>query len=145
MGRSYKAKVKKTKGSEKQSQEKRDQAEKMRISLKKQESSGSRWSGSRNTTHEDRPRKAKQEKARKVKQQKEEKAKKQKEKKVKQEEEIKAVQEKERKKKLKTVQESKNREEPAVSSAKIPMNLDCLICLAIFLIIAKAMYFKSSF
>ena len=121
LGRSCKPKIKKTKDSEKERQLKRDQAEKMRIILKKQESSGSRWSGSRNTTHEDRPGKAKQEKARKVKQQKEEKAKKQKEKKVKQEEEIKAVQEKERKKKLKTVQESKNREEPAVSSAKSPV------------------------
>ena len=133
MGRSYKAKIKKTKDSEKERPVKRDQAQKMSISHKEQERSGSR-----NTIHEDRPRKAKQAKARKVKQQKEEKAKQEKEMKAKQQKEMKSKEEKEmeakqeekkklnakheeKKKKLKTVQDLKDREESTVLSDKSPV------------------------
>ena len=55
LGRSSKAKIKKTKDSQKERQEKRDEAEKMRIRHKEQESLSTKWKpGSRNTTHEDR-------------------------------------------------------------------------------------------
>ena len=123
LGRASKAKIKKTKDSQKDRQDKRDQAEKMRISHEEQESLGSKWKpGSRNTSHEDRPgkereRKAKQE-TEKAKQEKKKKAEKERKK---AEKERKAKQEGERKKELKTVQESKDWEELTVSSVKSPV------------------------
>ena len=97
LGRSSKAKIKKTKDSQKERQEKRDEAEKMRIRHKEQESLGTKWKpGSRNTTHEDRSGKAKKRKAMH-----------EKEKKAKQE-------------KLKTAQASKDQEESTVSSDNNP-------------------------
>ena len=96
LGRSSKAKIKKTK----ERQEKRDEAEKMRIRHKEQESLSTKWKpGSRNTTHEDRSGKAKQEKEKKAKQEKEKKAKQE---------------------KLKTAQASKDQEESTVSSDNNP-------------------------
>ena len=80
LGRSAKAKIKRTKDSQKE----RDEAERTRMRHKEQESS--KWKpGSRNTSHEVRRGKAKQEKERKAKQEKERKANQEKERKAKQE------------------------------------------------------------
>ena len=110
LGRSSKAKIKKTK----ERQEKRDEAEKMRIRHKEQESLSTKWKpGSRNTTHEDRSGKAKK---RKAMHEKEKKAKQEKEKKTKQEKEKKPKQEGER---LKV--KSEDWEQSTVSSVKSPV------------------------